>query len=262
MDRMASLPVGGRTGGLRNRMMMTAAATLRQRRLNRAIATVNQARLKRQPPIGGNGPANRRLSRMDLARSLSKAKLIRQRSNSRANVNVNAATLRRSNSRSNLQAVRGQSSLRRSNSRLNLNQIGQMVAGQQPRRKINRDFQQRSRSRSRGKTPSIASRLGVRPGNVNNNNGNHKGAQPRGGGPVAGNQRQRSNSISGRLGKQGVLNRVAQGRVTKQQRLGVAQNKQQNKGIRNQQNIKGNNNNNNFKKGNNIQGRNGKQVVR
>lgn len=242
--------------------MMTAAATLRQRRLNRAIATVNKAQLKRRAPIGA---ATGRLSRMDLARSMTKAKLIRQRSNSRSNVNLNGGgNLRRSNSRNNLQAVRGsQSNLRRSNSRQNLNQ-GQMAGPQQqqPRRKINRDFQQRSRSRSRGKTPSIASRLGVRPGNNNNNNNNQNNNGPRGGGgqaPVAGGrQRQRSNSISARLGKQGVLNKVAQGRVSKQQRLGVAQNKKNMANGNRNQNQK---QNNNFKNQGN-QGRNGKQMAR
>lgn len=219
MDRMAASVPSRR--GIRGRLVATTATTLRQRRLNRAVATVNQA--------GG-----RRLSRMDLVRSMNKANLIRQRSRSRSNVNQAAVAGQpvrgRSRSRSNLQPARSQSNLRRSNSRLNLNQAQQQQ--QQARRKINRDFQQRSRSRSRQNTPSIASRLGVRPGGNGNNVNN-------GGTAVAGGRRQRarSNSVSARLGgagKQGGLNRVAQGRVSKQQRLGGQKKPLANNGKRNQ----------------------------
>ena len=210
-----------------------AAATLRARRLNRAIATVNQARLKR---VGGGAVAsaagNRRLSRIDLQRSLSKANLIRQRSRSRSKSNM---------------ALPQQ--LRRSNSRLNLNQ-GNQGQGQGQRRKLNRDFQQRSRSRSRANAaPSIASRLGVRPGNQTNNNNSPQNAR--------GRSRQRGNSIASRLGNQGKLNRVAQGRVSKQQRLGRLPKGQQQQMQQQQRN--GNNNNNNKKRSQSVN-RNGKQV--
>lgn len=234
MDRMAaSVPSRRRILG---RSMATNATTLRQRRLNRAVATVNQARLN----SAAGGVGGRRLFRMDLVRSMDKANLIRQRSRSRSNVRqaaVGGQPIRgRSRSRSILQPARSQSNLRRSNSRLSLNQAQQQQ--QQPRRKINRDFQQRSRSRSRQQTPSIASRLGVRPGG-NGNQNNNRGV------PTAGGRRQqpRSNSVSARLGgavKQGGLNRVAQGRVSKQQRLGgQKQPLQSNKGKRNQKQLGG-----------------------
>lgn len=208
--RMTAAATAPMRAGVRGRRMNTAAAaaTLRQRQLNRAIATVNQAGLRRRG-VAPAAAANRRLSRMDLARSLSKQNLVRERSRSRSRVNLPGPPNRgRSNSRSNLQAARSQSNLRRSNSRLNLNLgNGGGGGGQQARPKINRDFQQRSRSRSRSRqTPSIASRLGVRPGNNN-------------GAPVGRQAIKRSNSVIGRLGKQPVLNRVAQGRVSKQQRL-------------------------------------------
>lgn len=196
---------------------MTTATMLRQRRLNRAMATVNQTRLSRStvrgrggvPANGVNSAAVNRRSRLELARSLSKANLVRDASRGRS----------RSRSRARAMAAPAQSNLRRSNSRLNLNQAAQQQQQQQqPRRKLNRDFQQRSRSRSRqsAPVPSIASRLGVRPQNANNG-GRGGNQQP------AGQQRQRSNSRpagGARGGRPSVLNRVNQGRVSKQQRLG------------------------------------------
>lgn len=206
--------------------MLSAAATLRQRRLNRAIATVNKAHLNR---TGGGGiragAAANRLSRLELARSMSKANLVRAasrgRSNSRSRVGVaqTNADLRRSNSRSRLGVAQSSSNLRRSNSRLNLNAGGGNAGGQQTRRKINRDFQQRARPRSQSRpTPSIASRLGVRPNNNKNPGNAGKSGRISAGIQMTGNQRQRGTSVAAK--KQAVLNRVQQGRVSKQQRLG------------------------------------------
>lgn len=233
--------------GVRSRMRAAITAQRQQQRLaagnpNRVL----RGHLRNNPAaILRRGPVER-VSRMDLVQSMKKAQLIRMRSRSRSNVNKGQAVpqLRRSNSRSNLQAARSQSNLRRSNSRLNLNmgnnnQGGSQQQQQQPRRKINRDFQQRSRSRSRSRqqaAPSIASRLGVRPGNKQQNNNNQKTNIVRG----RSQSRQRSNSISARLGtkpqvgnnknsngnntkQKRLLNRVAQGRVSKNQRLGVQQ---------------------------------------
>lgn len=220
MDQLAaaaSSARGPRGSSRRGQSMMTTATMLRQRRLNRAMATVNQTRLSRStvrgrggvPANGVNSAAVNRRSRLELARSLSKSNLVRDASRGRS----------RSRSRARAMAAPAQSNLRRSNSRLNLNQAAQQQQQQQqPRRKLNRDFQQRSRSRSRqsAPVPSIASRLGVRPQNANNA-GRGGNQQP------AGQQRQRSNSRSAggaRGGRPSVLNRVNQGRVSKQQRLG------------------------------------------
>lgn len=210
MDQLAAgSPARGPRGSSRRRgqSMMTTATMLRQRRLNRAIATVNQTRLSRSTvrgrvgvPANVNAAAVNRRSRLELARSLSKSNLVRDASRGRS----------RSRSRARAMVAPAQSNLRRSNSRLNLSQAQQQ---QQPRRKLNRDFQQRSRSRSRQNAPSIASRLGVRP-QTGNNGGNQ---------PAGQRQRQRSNSVAtggGRGGRPSVLNRVNQGRVSKQQRLG------------------------------------------
>lgn len=220
MDQLAaaaSSARGPRGSSRRGQSMMTTATMLRQRRLNRAMATVNQTRLSRStvrgrggvPANGVNSAAVNRRSRLELARSLSKSNLVRDASRGRS----------RSRSRARAMAAPAQSNLRRSNSRLNLNQAAQQQQQQQqPRRKLNRDFQQRSRSRSRqsAPVPSIASRLGVRP-HTANNVGRGGNQQP------AGQQRQRSNSRpagGARGGRPSVLNRVNQGRVSKQQRLG------------------------------------------
>lgn len=218
MDQLAaaaSSARGPRGSSRRGQSMMTTATMLRQRRLNRPMATANQTRLSRStvrgrggvPANGVNSAAVNRRSRLELARSLSKANLVRDASRGRS----------RSRSRARAMAAPAQSNLRRSNSRLNLNQAAQQQQQQQqPRRKLNRDFQQRSRSRSRQSAPSIASRLGVRP-HTANNVGRGGNQQP------AGQQRQRSNSRpagGARGGRPSVLNRVNQGRVSKQQRLG------------------------------------------
>lgn len=245
----AGLSARGRRG------ILTPTAVLRQRRLSRAIKTLNQA----AGVVGGRramGGAPTRLSRVEMARSQARA---------------------RSASRSSLNRSASQTNLRRSNSRGSLNRLGggaaQVQSQQQTRRPINRNFQQRARSQSRGrsqqrgpqvqqqqqqiqprgrsrsrqwvngvapiKTPSIASRLGVRPNNANNNNKNNNG------GPVRGRSqsRQRKNSTAGGVqaavgGRRGALNRVNQGRISKAQRLGAAKN---NGGQANGNNKKGGN---------------------
>lgn len=179
---------------LRASRRLPATPSFRQRRVNKAIATVNQAALLRRAAGGARRlPANaavNRQSRLELARSLAKANLVRSRSRSRSKARGVQAP------------VAPQSNLRRSNSRLNLVQGGGAQQNQ-PRRRLNRDFQQRNRSRSQSRNrqnpPSIASRLGVRPGaapKANQNNG------------------------PGARKKASVLNRISQGRVSKQQRLG------------------------------------------